>query len=225
MIAVPAILFRSNHLLVIDKPAGLPCHAGPRGGASVEDWFPLWRRGQDGPWLAHRLDADTAGCLAIARRKSTLLLLQRAFAERLVTKIYWAVVEGVPDKAAGTIALALAKRNEKSGWQIVADPSGDPAATDWRVLARSEKRALLELRPRTGRTHQLRVHCAALGHPIIGDPLYGTAGGGQCLLAQRLVLPLDPHVETVASVPPHMRAVLPGGAFDEFEATQKVTAE
>lgn len=200
----PPVLFQSNHLIVIDKPAGLPCHAGPRGGVSVEDFFGGWRRGADGPWLVHRLDADTAGCLAIARRKTTLIALQRAFAERLVGKRYWAVVRGVPAKASGTIALELAKRNGRGGWRVVVDPAGEAAITDFRVLASSGDRALLELVPRTGRTHQLRVHCATMGHPIWGDALYGVPDAGLCLLARSLVLPLDPAVTATASIPPHM---------------------
>lgn len=225
MPAAPAILFQSNHLLIVDKPAGLACHASRRGGASVEDWFPRWRRGGDGPWLVHRLDADTAGCLAIARRKSTLVLLQSAFAERRVAKIYWAVVQGVPVETDGTIALPLTKRRDKSGWRVVADPRGDPAVTDWRILAGGEDRALLELRPRTGRTHQLRVHCAAIGHPIVGDPVYGVAGDGLCLLARRLGLPLDPPVEATAPLPAHLRTALRSLAVDRLEMLQEVATE
>ena len=214
---LPAILYHANHLLIIDKPAGLACHAGPRGGASVEDFFPHWRRGHDGPWLAHRLDADTAGCLAIARRKTTLVALQTAFAAHTVRKTYWAVVQGVPREPHGTISAPLRKQTTPSGWRMVVDPKGQPAITDWRVLAASNGRAVLELSPRTGRTHQLRVHCADMGYPIVGDPLYGKAGKGLCLLARRLVLPLDPMVSAVAAVPDTLRAALSGVDFDRLE--------
>ena len=214
---LPAILYQANHLLIIDKPAGLACHAGPRGGASVEDFFPHWRRGHDGPWLAHRLDADTAGCLAIARRKTTLVALQTAFAAHTVRKTYWAVVQGVPREPHGTISAPLRKQTTPSGWRMVVDPKGQPAISDWRVLAASNGRAVLELSPRTGRTHQLRVHCADMGYPIVGDPLYGKAGKGLCLLARRLVLPLDPMVSAVAAVPDTLRAALSGVDFDRLE--------
>lgn len=221
----PAILHWSNHLVVIDKPAGLPCHPGRRGGPSVEDWFPAWRRGSDGPWLVHRLDADTAGCLAIARRKTTLVALQRAFAARRVTKNYWAIVETVPVEPAGTISLALARRSEPGGWRIVPDTRGEPAVTDWRVLAKGQGRALIELHPRTGRTHQLRVHCAAMGHPIVGDSVYGKAGNGLCLLARSIVLPLDPPVAVTAAVPQHMHVVACASALDFPETFEKRPAE
>ncbi|MDD2876242.1 MAG: RNA pseudouridine synthase [Acidiphilium sp.] len=215
----PPILYQSTRLLIIDKPAGLACHAGPHSGASVEDFFPYWRRGHDGPWLAHRLDTDTAGCLAIARRKTTLIALQAAFAAHTVQKTYWAVVRGVPHDSAGTITTPLSKQTDPSGWRMVANSRGLPAVTDWHVLARGSGRALLELTPGTGRTHQLRVHCAGMGHPIIGDPVYGTAAEGLCLLARRLVLPLDPRVEVEASMPAHIRRALQGGGiFDRLEA-------
>lgn len=199
----PPILYQSNHLIIIDKPAGLPCHPGPRTTASVEDFFPHWRRGHDGPWLAHRLDADTAGCLAIARRKTTLIALQHAFATHTVQKTYWAIVHGIPPTAHGTIDRPIAKRTTSDGWTMVIDPSGQPAITDWRILAQSQDRALLELTPRTGRTHQLRLHCATLGHPILGDALYGRPGTGLCLLARSLTLPLNPPITATAAEPPH----------------------
>lgn len=88
---MPPILFRDQRFVVLDKPAGLPVHAGPRGGASVEDWFPALSRRKDGPWLVHRLDADTAGCLIVALRYSALRAAQAEFAAGRVHKIYWAV--------------------------------------------------------------------------------------------------------------------------------------
>jgi tRNA pseudouridine32 synthase/23S rRNA pseudouridine746 synthase len=202
---IPAILFQSNHILVIDKPAGLPVHPGPQARASVEDFFPLWRRGHDGPWLAHRLDADTAGCLVIARRKSILIALQSAFAEGRVGKTYWAVVHGIPAKDQGEIDLPLSKTSTAEGWKVGADPRGRPARTLWRCLGAGGGRAWLELAPQTGRTHQLRAHCAAIGHPILGDPLYGGGSTPLFLLARRIILPLDPIVAATASVPGHMQ--------------------
>lgn len=202
------ILLLRDDLMVLDKPAGLPVHRGPRGGASLEDWLEPLRMGRrHAPQPAHRLDADTAGCLALGRTKPALAALGRIFAAGLAGKTYWAVVAGGPAADAGRIALPLLKVSSVAqGWRMVPDAAGQAAATGWRVLGRGDGLAWLELRPETGRTHQLRVHCAAAGWPILGDPLYGAGGaGGLHLLARRLVLPLDPTAEAVAPVPPHMR--------------------
>ena len=91
----PVILFQDRRFVVLDKPAGLAVHAGPSGGRSVEDWFPLLSRRKEGPWLAHRLDADTAGCLVIALRRAALLSAQACSRTGRVRKVYWAVVRGV----------------------------------------------------------------------------------------------------------------------------------
>ena len=93
---MPPILFRDDRYVVLDKPPGLPVHPGPRGGPSVEDWFPLLSQRKSGPWLAHRLDADTSGCLLVALRRSALLAAQAEFAAGRVRKTYWAVVRGSP---------------------------------------------------------------------------------------------------------------------------------
>jgi tRNA pseudouridine32 synthase/23S rRNA pseudouridine746 synthase len=207
--ADPAILFQDQRFVVVDKPAGLQVHAGPSGGRSVEDWFGVLSRRKDGPWLAHRLDADTAGCLVIALRRAALLAAQALFTSGAVRKTYWAVVQGEISHDHGTVSAPLRRISSPHGWHMIVDQrSGQPAITDWHVLGRARGRTWLELRPRTGRTHQLRVHCATLGMPILGDERYGTAGGGLCLLARAIHLPLDPPVDATAGPPPHMLATL-----------------
>ncbi|MGI3777279.1 MAG: RluA family pseudouridine synthase [Janthinobacterium lividum] len=206
---MPPILFQDRRFVVLDKPAGLPAHPGPRGGPSAEDWFPALSRRRDGPWLAHRLDADTSGCLVVALRKTALLEAQACFAAGRANKTYWAVVAGTPAADEGTLTTRLLKRSTPAGWRMAADPNGAEARTRWRVMKRGENWTWLELRPETGRTHQIRVHCAELGCPILGDPVYGTGEGRLQLLARTIRLPLDPPLEATAPVPPHMARIGP----------------
>ena len=202
------ILFQDPRFAVLDKPAGLKVHAGPGGGASVEDFFPQLSRRKDGPWLAHRLDADTAGCLLVALRRAALHAAQACFTAGTARKTYWAVVRGEVVGDAGTIDAPVLKRTEKRGWRMVVEAGGQSAVTDWTVLGRAPGIAWLELRPRTGRTHQIRAHCAHLGFPLLGDPIYGDGEGPLHLLARAIALPLDPPVAATAPVPAHMRAAL-----------------
>jgi RluA family pseudouridine synthase len=201
----PEILFRDNRLLIINKPAGLPVHPGRAGGPSVEDFFSGWRVGKNGPWLAHRLDQDTAGCLVIALKKTALLAAQTFFAAGEVQKTYWAVVRGVPAADAGEIDQPLSKVTTGRAWKMQPDNNAASAITAWRVRGRGDGMAWLELHPKTGRTHQIRAHCAAIGHPICGDTVYGGAPGALLLLARAITLPFDPAVSAEAPVPPHMR--------------------
>jgi tRNA pseudouridine32 synthase/23S rRNA pseudouridine746 synthase len=204
----PAILFRDAQFLVIDKPAGLPVHPGRDGGPSVEDFFPAWRQGRNGPWLAHRLDQDTAGCLVIALKKPALLAAQALFANSGVQKTYWAVVHGAPNDASGIINLPLAKITTGRAWRMQPDKNAPAAVTQWRLLGQGANRSWLEFSPKTGRTHQIRAHAAAIGHPILGDSIYGGGAGKLHLLARRIFLPLDPPVLAQAAVPVHMRKAL-----------------
>ena len=202
----PDILVRGKGFLVINKPAGLPVHAGRAGGTSVEDFWPLWRQGRVGPWLAHRLDQDTAGCLLVALKKSFLLKAQAAFAAGEVEKIYWAVLRGVPGAREGVVDAALAKQSYGKAWKMVPDAAGQAAITQWRVLGDDGARALVEFRPETGRTHQIRAHAAYLRCPVLGDAVYGGGAAPLHLLARGLCLPGMAAAE--APVPAHMRAAV-----------------
>jgi tRNA pseudouridine32 synthase/23S rRNA pseudouridine746 synthase len=217
-------------MLVLDKPAGYAVHKGPKGGASLEDHFDALRFGLPrAPALAHRLDRDTSGCLVLGRHRKALAELGRLFKAGRVGKTYWAVVEGGPAEDTGRIDLPLGRKDASRGWWMKHDPQGQPAATTWKVLGRSAagKHPLtwLALEPLTGRTHQLRVHCAAMGWPIVGDSVYGNAPRNSApalqLHAREIVVPLyknRPPIRVVAPVPPQMQEQLracgwPGEVF------------
>ena len=206
---LPEILHASPLFVVLNKPAGLPAHPGRAGGPSAEDWFPALSRRRDGPWLAHRLDTDTAGCLVVALRKAPLLAAQQAFATGRAGTVYWAVVRGAPPTPTGQIDTRLARHQDARFWRMAADKAGQTAITDYITRGAASGLSWLELRPRTGRTHQLRAHCALLGCPILGDAVYGAGEpGGLHLLARAITLPLDPPVVVTAPPPAHMRAAL-----------------
>jgi tRNA pseudouridine32 synthase/23S rRNA pseudouridine746 synthase len=210
---VARLLYRDGLMLVIDKPAGLAVHRGPKGGESLEDHFDALRFGLPrAPALAHRLDRDTSGCLVLGRHRKALATLGKLFKTGAVGKTYWAVVEGGPADDEGRIELPLGRLDASRGWWMKPDPQGQPAITTWRVLGRGGGMTWLALEPVTGRTHQLRVHCAELGWPIVGDSIYGSAprtGGPVLHLQSRAVaVPLyknrDP-IAVTAPVPEHMR--------------------
>jgi tRNA pseudouridine32 synthase/23S rRNA pseudouridine746 synthase len=272
---VARLLYRDGLMLVIDKPAGLPVHRGPKGAATkaagiegaLQDHFDVLRFGLPRlPELAHRLDRETAGCLVLGRHRKALATLGDLFKAGKVGKTYWAVVEGGPDAAEGTIDLPLARRDQSRGWWMKVDPAGQPSLTRWKVMGRSNPSpegggssrsdgvgeeasaeaeappgafgatlplqgrdyTWLALEPVTGRTHQLRVHCQAMGWPILGDTIYGHAprfGGPPLhLLSREIVVPLYKNKEPIrvtARVPPHMRAALTMcGWTEEGEAAQ-----
>jgi tRNA pseudouridine32 synthase/23S rRNA pseudouridine746 synthase len=210
------LLYRDGLMLIVDKPPGLPVHRGPKGVEAFEDYFDALRFGLPRPpALAHRLDRDTTGCLVLGRHRKALALLGKLFKQGKVGKTYWAIVEGGPEADEGRIDIALSKRDESRGWWMKADPEGMPSSTTWKVMGRTAGHTWLALEPITGRTHQLRVHCAEMGFPIVGDNIYGTAtrAGGPTLHlhAREVVVPISknkPPVTIAAPVPPHMRELL-----------------
>ena len=216
------LLYRDGLVLVIDKPAGIAVHKGPKGGESLEDCFSALRFGLPrNPALAHRLDRATSGCLVLGRHRKALEKLGLLFKQGKIAKTYWALVEGGPEADEGLIDLPLGRLDATRGWWMKVDPRGLPAQTRWRVAGRGAAASgkpvtFLALEPLTGRTHQLRVHCAAMGWPIIGDPIYGSgrrtrgeAAGEEPLQlhARTIVIPLyknkDP-IRVDAPVPAHL---------------------
>lgn len=204
MLLSDRVLFLDGEALVLDKPAGLPVDAPRDGSLSVESHlasltfgFARW------PLPVHRLDRDTSGCLLLARNPKAHKRFAAAFEAGEVEKTYLAVLDGIPETDHGTIDLPLGKTSTREdGWRMVHDPRGKRAVTHWRTLATHDGRALIEFKPETGRTHQLRVHAASgLGIPISGDPVYGVGKGPMMLHASKLKLAREGKATILAEAP------------------------
>ena len=194
MLLSECILFIDAEALVLDKPAGLPVDAPRRGGDSIAARLDELKCGFKRPPTAmHRLDTDTSGCLLFARTAKARPAFQRAFETRAVEKYYLAVVAAEVAGEEGTIDVPLTKRSSaEAGWRMVADDHGLPATTHWRRLAVRDGFTLVEFRPLTGRTHQIRAHAReAFARGIVGDRVYGIPGGPMLLHASRLVVPRE----------------------------------
>jgi tRNA pseudouridine32 synthase/23S rRNA pseudouridine746 synthase len=176
--ALPPVLLDAANWFVIDKPAGLAVHPGPRTPDSLETLLPFYAPNRPVPQAVHRLDRDTSGCLLVARRASALRALSRQFAEGEVKKLYWALVTNPPAEDSGEIDAPLLKQSSReAGWRMHVSEKGKPARTQWQVLVRKGDVAMIAFRPLTGRTHQIRVHATLLakGAAVLGDPVYGAA--------------------------------------------------
>lgn len=216
------ILFIDGEAFVMDKPAGLPVDTPKRGGDSVERRLDELRFGfKRTPTAMHRLDQDTSGCLLFARHPAARAKIQQAFESGAVEKTYLALLAGTVEGEGGEIDLPLSKKSSaEAGWRMVGDPAGQRAVTRWRKIAEKNGRTLVEFRPLTGRTHQIRVHAReGLGAGIVGDRVYGVPGGPMLLHAQRLVVPRGnkPAIDVTAPLPEHWgewASLVPGKAAE-----------
>jgi 23S rRNA pseudouridine1911/1915/1917 synthase len=178
-----SILYEDAHLLVLDKPAGLVVHPAPghAGGTLVNAVLRHCRdlSGIGGvlrPGIVHRLDKDTSGVLVFAKSDTAHAGLVNRFKRREIGKTYLALVWGAPRENAGRIDLPVGRHPRERQRMSVRGRRGKPAVTHWRVVRRYGAVSLLEVALETGRTHQIRVHLNAIGHPVVGDPVYGGAG-------------------------------------------------
>lgn len=170
------IIYEDENVIVIDKPVGVISHARGRfwDEASVASFVRERVTDMDGEraGIVHRLDRATSGVMICAKNQETLSLLQKQFSQRKTKKTYYAVVQGVPDPDKAIIEVPIG-RNPNKPQTFRPDPQGKVASSAYEVIDSNQEHALLELTPKTGRTHQLRVHLQYIKHPIVGDALYG----------------------------------------------------
>jgi 23S rRNA pseudouridine1911/1915/1917 synthase len=177
------VVFEDEHLMVVDKPAGVVTHPAPgHRGVTLAEALPA------GTGIVHRLDRDTSGLLVVARSEEALAALRRMMKAREVTREYTALVEGHPDAASGTIDAPIGR--DRANRTVMSTRTDRPreAVTHFEVLERLPRTALLRVRLETGRTHQIRAHLAAIGHPVVGDPQYGGGASGSRIGLQRQFL-------------------------------------
>lgn len=198
------VLHRDDDVIALDKPAGLAVQGGTGTPHHLDAMLDALRFDADErPRLVHRLDRDTSGVLLLARTAAVAAHLAETFRDKESEKVYWAVVVGVPAPRYGRIDRSMAKRRGHGGERVAIDgEDGQRAITDYRILDAAGRRAAwLELKPVTGRTHQLRVHCLAIGTPILGDGKYGGANA----FVPGAELPRQLHLHARAITVPHPR--------------------
>lgn len=210
------ILYEDDDVIVVNKPSGLLTHA--KGGLSDEPTVAEIIRPKtsfatdtDRPGIVHRLDRDTSGLLIIAKNPESAAHLQRQFAERTAKKTYIAITDGKPKLNAAKIDLPIG-RNPSAPSTFRVDPNGKPSQTTYHVLAENDAQSLIELKPTTGRTHQLRVHLTHLNAPILGDRVYGKSSDCRMMLhAQKLEITLPSGERKVfeAAIPDEFKKFFP----------------
>jgi len=221
------VIHRDKAALVVNKPPGLATQGGTRTEKHLDGLLDALQFEAEGrPKLVHRLDKDTSGALLLARSARAAAHFAKAFSSRTARKVYWALVTGVPSIEDGVIELPIAKQPGTGGEKMhVDEKEGLPARTRYRVIERAGNRAAwVELQPYTGRTHQLRVHMAAIGHPIVGDGKYG---GPDAFLSGGISRKLHLHarrirvdhpdggtIDVTAALPPHIAESLAHLGFD-----------
>jgi 23S rRNA pseudouridine955/2504/2580 synthase len=228
------VLYEDDEVLALNKPSGLAVQGGTKTTRHVDRLLSAWGEGVDRPRLVHRLDRDTSGVLLLGKTPNSTARLAGYFANRQASKTYWAIVFGVPERAEGTIDMALVKKGVGDRELVVPaafrEPGAEPAETEYARVAVAEGAAWMALSPHTGRTHQLRVHMKATGHPILGDPKYGDARSSAFsqglrlqLHARRLVVPRLNGGPLVLESPlsPEMRAGFERFGFDEKDAPER----
>ena len=228
------VLYEDDDVLALNKPAGLAVQGGTKTHRHVDRLLAAWGDGLKRPRLVHRLDRDTSGVLVLGKSPAAAAKLAGAFARRRTEKTYWAIVAGTPKPGEGVIELPLAKTGFGDREMVAPadpkDPKAEAAETEFVTISRAAQTAAwLSLRPHTGRTHQLRAHMLAVGHPILGDPKYRTEASAALsgdlklqLHARRIVMPHPASGELVLEAPlsPEMRAGFERFGFEEHEAPE-----
>ncbi len=222
------VITQDRAAIVLNKPPGLATQGGSGTKEHVDGLLDAFAADGPRPRLVHRLDKDTSGVLLIARTPGSAAFFSKRFSTRTARKIYWALIAGVPSVEDGLIELPLAKQPGSGGEKMMVDQTehGQPARTRYRVIERAgNTTAWVELQPFTGRTHQLRVHMAAIGHPIVGDGKYGgpeaflsgSISRKMHLHARRLIIdhPDGTPLDVTAALPDHFAASMAQLGFDE----------
>ena len=220
------VIYQDPNAFVLNKPPGLATQGGTKTHQHLDRLLDGLAEDGGRPKLVHRLDKDTSGALLVARSARSAGHFAKAFSGRTARKVYWAIVVGVPDANEGVIDAPLAKQPGTGGEKMhISEEHGLPAKTRWRVIDRAGNRAAwVELQPLTGRTHQLRAHMTAIGHPIVGDAKYGgpeaflTGGISRKLHlhARRIKIdaPEGGKIDVTADLPPHLAESLAMLGFD-----------
>jgi len=228
------VLYEDEEVLALNKPAGLAVQGGTKTTHHIDKLLSAWGEGVNRPKLVHRLDRDTSGVLLLGKTPAAAARLSGSFAKRKAQKTYWAIVQGNPHPVEGVIELHLAKRGVGDRELVVPaepkDQDAQPAETEYVSISRAGPRVtFMALRPHTGRTHQLRAHMKAIGHPILGDPKYSDEKSPQLseglklqLHARSVMLP-HPSVGMLfieAPISPELKAGFAKFGFSEDEADQ-----